>query len=67
LVAEIQPDGPAAKAGIQAGDVIIAVDGKPIVDARDFARTISAMEPSATVKVTIIRKGQQQTLNLTLG
>ena len=45
LVAEPQKDGPAAKAGIQAGDVITAVNGKPVTDARDLARKIGGMAP----------------------
>ena len=45
LVAEPQKDSPAAKAGIEAGDVITAVDGKAVKDARDLARTIGAMAP----------------------
>ena len=40
LVAEPQADGPAAKAGIQAGDVITAVNGEPVKDARDLAKQI---------------------------
>jgi serine protease Do len=67
LVAEPQKDGPAMKAGIQAGDVITAVDGKAVVDARDLARRISGMPPNTTVKLAIIRSGAEQTVNLTLG
>jgi serine protease Do len=67
LVAEPQKDGPAMKAGIQAGDVITAVDGKAVVDARDLARRISSMPPNTTVKLTIIRGGADKTINLTLG
>ena len=42
LVAEPQKDSPAVKAGIEAGDVIITVDGKPVADARELARKIGS-------------------------
>src|SRR5436309_11837093 len=45
LVAEPQSDGPAAKAGIQSGDVITAVNGQPVKDARDLARKIGGLPP----------------------
>ena len=48
LVDEAQPDTPAAKAGIQAGDVITAVNGTAIKDSRSLAREISAMAPGST-------------------
>src|SRR5215510_821867 len=47
LVAEPQSDGPAAKAGIQAGDVIIAVNGQDVKDARDLARKIGGLPPNS--------------------
>ena len=47
LVAEPQANGPAAKAGIQSGDVITAVNGETVKDARELARTIGALAPGA--------------------
>src|SRR5664280_749282 len=67
LVAEPQKDSPAAKAGIESGDVITAVDGKPIMDARDLAKRIGAMPPKASVKLAIWHKGSEKTVTLTLG
>ena len=67
LVAEPQADGPAIKAGIQAGDVITAVNGVALKDARDLARTIGSMAPGASVKLTVLQKGQEKIITLTLG
>jgi len=67
LVAEPQDDSPAVKAGIEAGDVILSVDGKPVRDARDLARTIGSKTPGTTIKLGIFRKGSEQTISLTLG
>ncbi|MGD0314607.1 MAG: Do family serine endopeptidase [Xanthobacteraceae bacterium] len=67
LVAEPQAGSPAAKAGIESGDVITAVNGTPVKDAREFARTIGMMAPNSTVNLDIVRKGQEKTVSLTLG
>ena len=67
LVAEPQTNSPAQKAGIEAGDVITAVDGKEIKDARDLAKRIGAMAPKTSVKLTVLHKGSEKTVNLTLG
>src|SRR5580765_2741608 len=67
LVAEPQKDGPAAKAGIQSGDVITAVNDNPVADARDLARKIGGMAPGATVKLGVLRAGSEKMLSLTLG
>jgi serine protease Do len=67
LVSEPQKDSPAAKSGIQAGDVIVSVDDAPINDARELARKIGTMVPGATVKLGMVRGGQDKTLSLTLG
>lgn len=67
LVAEPQANGPAAKAGIESGDVITAVNGESVKDARELARTIGGMAPGATVKLNVLHKGQDKVVNLTLG
>jgi len=67
LVAEPQANSPAQKAGIEAGDVITSVDGKEVKDARDLAKKIGAMAPKTSVKLTVLHKGAEKTLTLTLG
>ena len=67
LVAEPQPNGPAAKAGIEAGDVVTAVNGEQVKDARDLAKKIGSLAPKATVKLAVVHKGAEKTVNLTLG
>jgi serine protease Do len=67
LVAEPQANGPAAKAGIQSGDVITAVNGEPVKDARELARTIGGLAPGNAVKLNVLQKGQDKVVNLTLG
>src|ERR1700729_948886 len=67
LVAEPQANGPAAKAGIESGDVITAVNGEPVKDARELARTIGGLAPGNAVKLNVLHKGQDKVDNLTLG
>jgi serine protease Do len=67
LVAEPQADGPASKAGIEAGDVITAVNGETVKDARDLARTIGGLAPGAAVKLNVLHKGQDKVVTITLG
>ena len=67
LVAEPQADSPAVKAGIQSGDVITAVDGQPVKNARELARKISSMAPGTSAKLGVWRKGEEKALTLTLG
>jgi serine protease Do len=66
LVDEAKADTPAAKAGIQPGDVITAVNGNAVKDSRTLAREISAMAPGSTVKLDILRKGEQKSVDVAL-
>jgi serine protease Do len=67
LVAEPQSDGPAAKAGVKSGDVITQVNGQPVKDARELARTIGGFAPGNTVKLNVMSKGEDKVLSMTLG
>jgi serine protease Do len=67
LVDEPQADSPAAKAGIVAGDVITAVNGKDVKDSRDLARRVGAAAPGTTVQLAVLRNGAETTIPLTLG
>jgi len=67
LVAQPQDDSPALKAGVEAGDVITAVNGEAVKDARDLAKKIGAMPPHSSVKLALLHKGSEKTVNVTLG
>jgi serine protease Do len=67
LVADPQANGPAAKAGIESGDVITSVNGAPVKDARDLAKKIGGQAPGETVKLGVLRKGTEKSVNVTLG
>jgi serine protease Do len=67
LVSDAQDDGPGKAAGIKAGDVIIAVDGKTVDGPRELARMIGNTAPGKEVDVTIWRGGKSQEVKVTLG
>jgi serine protease Do len=67
LVASVEPDSGAMKAGIQSGDVIRKVDGKDIETVRDLTRTIAAAQPGSTVKLAVWRDGKDMTVQAKLG
>jgi serine protease Do len=66
IVDQPQPDGPAAKAGIESGDVITAINGTPVKDSRELARTISMMAPNSSVKLEVLRKGESRSVTVAL-
>ena len=67
LVADPQKDGPAAKAGVEAGDVITAANGQSVKDARELARIIGGIAPGSTAKLDVLHKGTSKVVSLTLG
>src|SRR5882672_7239560 len=67
LVADPQKDGPAAKAGVSSGDIITAVNGQSIKDARELARMIGGLAPGSAVKLDVLHKGKSKVVNLNLG
>jgi len=67
LIGDVSPSGPAQKSGIKRGDIILEVNGKPVSDSRDLRMNISMMKANATVKLRILRDGNQSDMNVTLG
>lgn len=67
LVSNSENDTPASKAGIAAGDVITAVNGETVEDARDLAKKIGAFDPDTDVELTIWRAGKAETITVKLG
>ncbi|WP_272498620.1 S1C family serine protease [Actinomadura litoris] len=65
--APVTKNGPADKAGLKPGDVITALDGKPIEDATDLIAQIRSRAPGDRVKVTFQRTGKESTVEITLG
>jgi serine protease Do len=66
LVSEVQPNTPAAKAGILAGDAILSVDGERLKDARDLSRRVAAKSPGAKVRLQVVREGKERTIDVEL-
>ena len=66
-VGELTADGPAQAAGIKAGDVITALNGRQVADSTELVVSIRSYDPGDTVDVTFTRNGQTRTVSLTLG
>lgn len=65
-IAEITPGGPADEAGLEAGDTIIAVNDRPLVDGTELVVTVRSQNPGDTVSLTVERGGQTLTIPVTL-
>jgi len=67
LVAAVAPDSPAAKAGLQAGDVLRSVDGQKLADPRALARAVAALKPGSEARFDVLRDGETKTITVALG
>jgi serine protease Do len=67
LIAGVDDKGPAKPAGIEPGDVVVKFDGKDIKEPKDLSRIVADTAVGKEVEVIVIRKGEEQTLKVTLG
>ncbi|HVH30665.1 MAG TPA: PDZ domain-containing protein, partial [bacterium] len=67
LVREVSPGGPAAGAGLLAGDIIVAVDGKRIGNWNEFIRELFSKRPGDRVRIEYFRENKRGTAEVTLG
>jgi serine protease Do len=67
LVAGVVPGGPAEKAGVRVGDLITAVDGKPLAGFKDLPRLVAAAQPGARAALTVLRQGKPEEIQVVLG
>jgi serine protease Do len=66
LVNGVEKDGPAARAGIESGDIILKVDGRDVHSSNDLPRIITAIRPGAKVTLTVWRKGAAKDIAVTV-
>ncbi len=66
VVGDVTPDSPAQHSGIERGDILLELDGKPVADSNALRMTISMMPPGSTIKLKVMRNGSQHDLTVKL-
>jgi serine protease DegQ len=67
IIAGVVRNGPAARAGIRPGDILVAVQGKPVIDTNSMLNLIAQLAPGATAQMTVLRKNREATVDVTVG
>jgi serine protease Do len=67
LVQEVQPGGPADKAGLKPGDILTTIDGRPVKDGDDLVTEIASRRPGSTIRLGYLRDGKQADTTVTIG
>ena len=66
LVVRVEPSGPASRAGVQIGDIILRLNGQNVESSRDLPRMVGDQPPGAQIKLGVWRKGKEQNIDATL-
>lgn len=67
LVSSVSPDSPAARAGLQTGDVVVSVNGETVEEPRDLSRRVADIDPGERVQLEVLREGERQTIQAQVG
>jgi serine protease DegQ len=67
IIAGVLKGGPADKAGMKPGDILVSVEGKPVASTTDMLNLIAQLTPGNKAKMTVVRKNQEATLDVTVG
>jgi serine protease Do len=67
LISEIKPDSAAARAGLEVGDVVVELNGKPIEDVNQLRNAVAASKPGTKVSLTVLRDGKEKEMPVQLG
>ena len=67
MIADVTADTPAEEVGLQNGDIVLSVNGEEVETPRDLTRAIAIEKPGAEVEITYLRRGEEQSVTVTLG
>jgi len=67
LVSDVAPDSPAARSGVTRGDIIVELNGQPVMDSRALSLKVAELAPGTTVRLKVRREGQDKELSVKLG
>lgn len=67
LISQLEPGGPAEKAGIRVGDVVVALDGREIDESSDLPHVVGLIKPDTEVPVKLFREGKERNLKVRVG
>jgi serine protease Do len=67
VIAQVEPGSPAAKSGLERGDIILALNGTAVTDNRQLSLKVAQMAPGSTARLNVLRNGAQKDISVTLG